>query len=225
MAEAAPAPAPAEKPTFAAEPVSLLNQPPPAEPPKEGEPPAEPPKEGEPPKEPKPGEKPPAPTPIDLAAVKLPEGITADDDVSKATMKSVSEIVADTTLSPQDRMQKLVDAYGGLAKAAADSNGKAWESLQDQWQAEVKADPVIGGDKLLPTQQMISKAIDSIGPDSAKAARLALDFTGAGNNPAIVRLLANWAKQLTEGGYVTGTPAKGTPSLAQEFFPNSPDMK
>jgi hypothetical protein len=221
MAEAAPAPAP-DKPTFAAEPTSLLNQPPPADPPKDGEPPKDPaPKDGE-----KPPEKPPeAPPVIDLAAVKLPEGITADDDASKAAMKSASEILADDKLPPQERMQKLIDVYGGLAKAAADSNGKAWNDLQDQWQTEVKADPTIGGDKLVPTQQMISKAIDTLGPDSAKAFRSALDFTGAGNNPAIIKGLAAFAKLAVEGGHVTGAPPKVAPTTAQEFFPNSPEMK
>lgn len=153
--------------------------------------------------------------------VVIPEGMAKDEKA----LGEFATIMNDDKLSPMERGQKLIDLQAGLIKQVSDANTKAWTDLQDQWTKEAKADKDIGGDKLAPTQQMISKVIDSLGPDSAKSFREALDLTGAGNNPAIIKGLAKLAAQLVEGGHVNGNPPKVKQSIQEEFFPNSPEMK
>lgn len=158
---------------------------------------------------------------IDPAKFTIPEGFTRDEDA----IKSLVETLSDEKLAPQDRAQRLMDIHADVVKKVGEANTKAWTDLNEGWIKEAKADPEIGGAKLEATKTTIAKAIDSLGPDSAKAFRQALDMTGAGNNPAIIRGLNKWASQIVEGSHVTGTPPSGPKDTAAMFFPNSPDMK
>lgn len=198
---AAPAvPAPAVAPAVS----SLAAAPPVVEAPKAGEPPK-----------------------VDTAAVfdpkafKAPEGVKIDE----VAVGAFAGVLNDSALSPQDRGAKLLELHNAeLAKVGA-ANTKAWADTTTKWLGEIKADPKIGGDKITATVSTIAKAIDTLGPEGAKAFREALDITGAGNNPAVVRALHAFASRLTEGGHVNGTPPGSRPSTAALFFPNSPEMQ
>jgi hypothetical protein len=88
------------------------------------------------------------------------------------------------------------------------------------WQNEIKADKEIGGDKLPATLQTVSKALDQYGTPGV---RQALDYTGAGNNPEIVRTIYAMAKALGEGGHVNGNPPNGRQGpidAASAIYPN-----
>lgn len=218
----APAPAPAVNPAVAdpaavaavTEPAktpepakSALNQ---VEPPKDGDKPAEPAKkDGEP------------AAPFTLDQLKLPEGLDAKDP----SLTKFAEIVGNDKLSAKDRAQALIDLQAEISKGSSEALTKQWNDTQLAWQGKVKADPEIGGDKLQPTLQMISKGIDGVfGPELGKEFRSVMDFTGAGNHPAVVKGLAKVFATLTEGGHVPGDPSKGKLSTAQVFFPNSPEF-
>lgn len=159
-------------------------------------------------------------TEIDPGKFTLPEGFKADEKL----MASFVGVLKDTKVS-QEVGQKFLDLHANVIKQVSEANTKAWDTTKTAWEGEVKADKEIGGDKLTPTVQSISKLIDSFGAEGAKAFRTALDITGAGSNPAIIRGLAKLAAKLTEGGHVAGNPAKGEKSLGEVFFPNSPEMK
>lgn len=163
--------------------------------------------------------------PVDPATfikdLKLPEGLdTADPALSK-----FAEIVNDSKLSAKDRAQALIDLQVEAAKKQAEGLTNAWNETQLDWQKQVKADPEIGGDKLQPTLQMISKGMDTVlGPELGKEFRTAMDFTGAGNHPAVVKGLAKVFAELSEGSHVPGNPSRGKMSPGQVFFPNSPEF-
>lgn len=169
------------------------------------------------------GEKTPAPAAVDAAKFTLPEGFTADETV----MKSFTDILSNDKLDPQARGQELLNLYASQMKSVADGNTKAWSDMQDQWVKEVKTEY---GDKLEPTRQAISKAIDTFGEKDAKAIREALDMTGAGNNPHIIKAFAKLAEVLTEGGHIKGDPpaklgaSDPNANLGEIFFPNSPEF-
>jgi len=163
----------------------------------------------------------PAAGPFDPKAIKIPDGAKVDEKAVAA----FSEIFNDPKLSSQDRGQKLIDFHNAALKAASDASTAAWTDTTTKWVSEIKADQKIGGDKLPATVATISKAIDSLGAEGAQAFRQALDITGAGNHPAVVRALHAFATLLTEGKHVTGSPPSGQPNTAALFFPNSPEMK
>jgi hypothetical protein len=185
-----------------------------AEPPKtEGEPPADPAKTegaGE-------GEKAPAPEPMkpEDYTLELPEGIAADDPLLTAFLEGAAKGGMDN-----ESVQAVVASLGPKLAEQLAAPMKAWTSLNEAWQAEVKADPVIGGDKLPATIQTVADAINLVStPEEARLAREALTMTGAGNNPAIVRLMHRMATRLTEQRPVQGKSPAEVKSPAAVLYP------
>ena len=150
------------------------------------------------------GEKPAEVPVFSFDALKLPEGVTLPDEAKS----EFSEIVTKNGISTE-AAQAMMDLYAKQAGGAAAAQAEAWKTMNEGWVTEVKADPDIGGDKLPATLQMIAKVLDdpTIGAPGVKEA---LNLTGAGNNPAIVKTIANLARIATEGGrHVAGAANTG----------------
>lgn len=132
-------------------------------------------------------------------AFKVPEGFELDE----AAHKEASEMFRGMNLTQGDA-QKLVDFYSKNTLEAVNAPYDAWRKTQEEWVKQVKADPVIGP-RLNEVTTTISRAIDTLG-DAKLAAdfRAAMDYTGAGNNPAFIRAFYKLAQMVTEGGHVAG---------------------
>lgn len=170
-----------------------------AEPPKDGEKPTEPPKDGE-----KPADKAPEPEPEPIKPedykLDMPEGINRDDPLVAAFLEGAAKGGMD-----DKSVQAVISTLGPKLAEQLAAPMKAWTTLNEQWQAEVKADAVLGGANLPATVQTVTDAINLVmAPAEAQKAREALTMTGAGNNPAIVRLLHSMASRLVEKGAVQG---------------------
>ncbi|MGO9170022.1 MAG: hypothetical protein ACLP56_24415 [Candidatus Sulfotelmatobacter sp.] len=87
-------------------------------------------------------EKPATKAPEEYAEFKLPEGTTLDEQ-SATEFKGLAKEL-DLT---QEQAQKLLDFGGGKIRAQIEAPYKLWAETQTKWQAEVKADPEIGGTK------------------------------------------------------------------------------
>lgn len=82
---------------------------------------------------------------------------------------------------------------------------KAWNDQQAAWQTSIKADPDIGGDKLPAALGHAAGALDAFG---GAELREALNVTGAGNHPAIVRAFVSIGRALADPSKaVFGKPA------------------
>jgi hypothetical protein len=167
-----------------------------------------------------PAEAPPAVTFTDFS---LPEGVTVNE-VSMNTFKDVLS----GELPPQERGQRLIDMH--LAEiqrrdqAAADNQMNVWNETQAQWKEQVKADPELGGNRFNTTLQTCIGAVNRYGGTDAQITELkqALSFTGAGSNPAIIRLINNMAGALKESAPVTQTAAPKQPQTrAQKRYNTS----
>ena len=148
----------------------------------------------------------------------FPDGLKGDD----ATLGRFKDLAFANKLT-QDEAQKFVDLYAESVIEAAGEPYKLWEETQGKWQEAVKQDSEIGGKNYDAMKATCAKLIDSIGGKEAKAIREALIFTGAGNNPDIIRLVYRAAKALTEGRHVAGGPAGGggggPKSAAERLYP------
>lgn len=151
------------------------------------------------------------PDPFDPEKLTLPEGFEAG-----AQFDEFKELAKEAGISGT-HAQKMVALAATAMKANMDKVYGEWNETQTKWVSEVKADPELGGTKLDEVKQTISKLLDNSELSDPKF-REALDFTGAGNNPAIIRTLYRWAQRLSEGGSVPGDPAprKGDGSLSTE---------
>lgn len=158
--------------------------------------------------------------PESYAPFTAPDGYELDEKV----VAGATELFKKHGLS-QEAAQELVDFYGANALSASEAPYKEWADTQEKWVKDVKAEH---GSKLDSTRASIGRAIDQLGPDLGPKFREAMDFTGAGNNPAFVNALAKWASLIGEGssvrgnGPTDGSPPAAKPSMAQALYPALP---
>jgi len=147
------------------------------------------------------------------------------------TLKSAQELFKALNL-PQDGAQKLVDFHLGQIRAATEASSKAYDDMRASWQTAAKADPEIGP-KMTQIKENVGRLYDAIGDAKLVGEfKQIMDLTGAGDNPAFIKVLNKLSSFVTEGRHVTGTqPSKfgqtapGTgerPSTAHALYPNNP---
>jgi hypothetical protein len=126
-----------------------------------------------------------------------------------------------------------VDFYVAKTTESHNQPYEQYQETRQTWRSEINADPDIGGTKLNGVMVSISKLIDSFGDAKvADAFREAMDYTGAGDNPGVVKGLYALAKRLTEGGPVRGSGPSGegqrqpgtpaAPTAAAALYPHLP---
>lgn len=147
-----------------------------------------------------------------------PEGINPDSEL-------VQDFLAGAAKGGMDKesAQALLDVLGPKLAEQLNAPHKAWQEMNANWAAEIKADPEIGGTNLAKTVDTVHRAIALVStPEEATAVKHALTLTGFGNNPVGVRLLHRMATRLVESkGPVTGATAAPVPSLAERLYPSA----
>src|SRR5258707_1164387 len=157
----------------------------------------------------------------------LPEGVKLEGE----TLKSAQELFKALNL-PQDGAQRLVDFHLGQIRAATEASSKAYEDMRSAWQTAAKADPEIGP-HMTKIKENVGRLYDAIGDAKLVGEfKSIMDLTGAGDNPAFIKVLNKLSSFVAEGRHVTGAqPSKfgqqapGTnerPSAAQALYPNNP---
>jgi hypothetical protein len=154
--------------------------------------------------------------PIDPASyeIKIPEGFAENKELLDAFKGTLAEAGF-----PADKAQALFDLGTKQVEAAvaafAESNAKAFNEMVTKWGDEIKSDPEIGGSRSAEVQTTLGRALDEYG---SKEARSAFELTGAGNNPAIVKMIYKMAQALSEGsikpGISPGPRRAATPASA-----------
>ena len=147
-----------------------------------------------------------APEPIDPASyeVELPEGITRDDPMVQAFLAGAAEARLETPA-----VQAVLAKAAPLVAEALAAPARAWAELNTQWQGEFRADPELGGANFDTSIAVIENAISKFGNDDL---RTALQVTGAGNNPHLLRFIHTLAKPHYESTAVGASPAAGSGS-------------
>ena len=143
--------------------------------------------------------KPDAAVPETYADFSLPEGATVD----KSIIDSATPVFRELGLS-QDQAQKLVDWYTKNGENIVKANNDAYESMREGWRNDLKADKDIGG-KLDVVAAEIGKMKQQLPPAVRDAFNEAVNFTGAGDHPAVVRALYEFSKLVNEGSHVSGS--------------------
>lgn len=160
------------------------------------------------------GEKP-AGAPETYAEFTLPEGISLD----RAALEGFTPLAKDLNLS-QEQAQKVVDLYAQkmlpqIQQAFADQKAQMVES----WLQESMKDPEVGGARFDESVSTARKALDAFGTPALKAA---LDESGLGNHPELIRLLANIGKRISEDGTaITRSATAGSRDAAQILYGSS----
>lgn len=200
--ETPPVPPPAAGASPSSPPATALGAPdaPPAAPPAETPAPAETKPADATPAETKPETKD-APAPLDVAALKLPEGVSLAEETVKEYGAIASKLGLDAS-----KAQELLSFYGSAVKREAAAAEAYVNQQRAAWTAEVKADKDIGGPALDGNLAFARRAVQKFG---GPALAELLNSTGLGDHPALVRAFVTIGKALREDS-VAGTPASSS---------------
>lgn len=105
-----------------------------------------------------------------------------------------------------DARAALAEAASRQARAVTDAQAKlqADHAAQvGQWEAAVKADPVLGKPESIAAAL---KGVAAVGDDEFRAL---MDQTGLGNHPAVIRAFLKVGQQIADTPVVKGTPTNG----------------
>lgn len=162
----------------------------------------------------KPGDKgeatPKAPEAYDF---KAPEGV---ESLDAKLVEAFSPLAKKLDLT-NEQAQELVNLAPQIQQRLAEQQAEAWGKQLEAWVGEVKADKDIGGDNLPASMASAQKVMQQFGTPELKEA---LEQTGMGNHPELVRLFVKVGKAISEDGIVAGVSGGGTQSMAQRMFPN-----
>lgn len=158
-----------------------------------------------------------APLPAPVAALTaadlaLPEGFVADEALQTEFLG-----VLNKGLPPKELANELIKLQAKSLTTASEQGSREFETLQGQWRDQCMADPEFGGTKLEQNVVNISKLLDKFGDAEA---RQAFDITGAGNNPAVFRMMSRIAAVLAEPGPIGGLPGANPKTAADILYPN-----
>ena len=171
--------------------------------------PAAPVDEAKPAGAPKPGE----PVKYDL---KLPK----DSLFDAAAIEGIAAFARELDLSPE-AAQKLVERDSRMLDSfAAHIEQQFAEEHKERvanWKKEVKESKDLGGEKYAETEFYAGKAVRMFATPELKAA---LNETGFGNHPELVRLFVKIGKSLSEDSFTTkGAEPRPKTDLAKTLFP------
>lgn len=146
----------------------------------------------------------------------LPEGMALD----QAALDQFTPVARELGLT-QEQAQKLVGLYAGQIQQAQTLAGQAWQQQRGEWQTAARRDPEFGGAKFDENLGLAKRALDQFG---SPALVDALNVTGAGDHPAVLKMFAAVARatgdhKLVSAGASAGPEAMSTAEYyAREVF-------
>ncbi len=132
----------------------------------------------------------------------LPDGI----EVDTAALESFVPLAKQLKLT-QDEAQAVVDYEAKRVKEFTASQETAWNDMQTEWRTATQSDKEIGGPAF---DQSLANAKKFLGAYGTNELVEALDATGMGNHPELIRAFSRAGKAMSEDnlaiGGVSNTP-------------------
>lgn len=154
-----------------------------------------------------------APKEVEYTEFKLPEGFVADPEVTTEFKTAAKELKL-----TQEQAQKLVDMQTKLVTKQDKAIQDQWKATQDEWRSKSESDKEFGGKDFKANVGIAKTALDKFGTPELKAA---INSTGMGNHPELIRFFYKVGKAISEDKVVPGNqrPA-GHQGLAKTLFPS-----
>lgn len=142
----------------------------------------------------------------------LPEGYEPDVD----TLDSFKDFAKSKNLS-QDEAQQLIDLQTKNLEDNFTKLQDEWKNIQKEWREDSEKDKEFGGTAFNENLGLAKKALDEFGN---KELAEALEVTGMGNHPELIRFLVNVGKKMAEDGVLrSGADQRGDKTPAEILFP------
>lgn len=142
----------------------------------------------------------------------LPEGVT----LNEALLEEATPVFKELNLT-QEQAQKLVDIQVRNQQTAYKAQVDAWELTTQNWKRAAETDQEYGGATFKDNLAVARRALNEFGTKELKEA---LDLTGTGNHPEILRFFYRVGKAISEDKVRVGNPSSGSKSAAEILFGN-----
>jgi hypothetical protein len=119
----------------------------------------------------------------------------------------------------QTQAQALVDREARLRQTWQDGQAALLEQKQAEWLASAKADKEFGGEGFAKNSELAKRVVHRFGSEALKQA---LEESGLGNHPELVRLLVRIGSAMGEDTLVTGAPSGKGPTAPEDVLYGKP---
>lgn len=150
--------------------------------------------------------------------LKLPEG-------SPLNAKRIEEISAEAKANgwSNEQAQKALERESQAVATFAQAQQQQIKQQVEQWKTDFINDKEIGGDKANESAEYAKRFVARFGSQKLKDA---LDSTGLGNNPELIRMCAAAGKLMVDDKFVhSSAPAKADKSIGEVFYPTMYEKK
>jgi hypothetical protein len=134
--------------------------------------------------------------------LKLPDGASVDPAIVERTA-ALARTLGLSNEAGQQLLDKTVAEASAPLTAFLEANkpgeGTAWKARVGEYETQAKADPEIGGPKFDASVEKAQQVLAKFGTPGLKQA---LDTTGFGSHPEVLRLLAKIGGAMSEGSLV-----------------------
>ena len=145
---------------------------------------------------------------FDVSELQAPDGFEMDEETLKAAEPLFKELGLD-----KDGAQRLVEFYAERVAAQGESAAAALAETTNGWMETIKSE---WGDKFDENVSVAAKAVD-LGGDEL---REALNVTGAGNHPAVIKFFHQIGQQLSEDGFQGSKPQASDADWMDGLYPS-----
>jgi len=147
---------------------------------------------------------------------KAPDGVQLDEALVGEFTPIAKELNLDNA-----QAQKLVDLYTKTRAADTQKLYDAWAQTHEKWSGEAKADKEIGGANFEANVAIAKKAINEPSLGGGKALVEALNLTGAGNHPEVIRFFYRVGKLMSDDKFDTGKgQSNSSEDKAKALYPS-----
>lgn len=147
---------------------------------------------------------------------KVPDGVELDEALVSAFTPLAKELNLDNASA-----QKLVDLYTRTRAADTQKLYDAWAQTHEKWVGAAKADKEFGGANFDASVAVAKKAMTAAALGGGKDLVEALNVTGAGNHPEVIRFFYRVGKLMADDRFDTGKGQATTPAdKAKVLYPS-----
>ncbi len=146
--------------------------------------------------------------------LKLPDG----SPLNAKAIEEVSAFAKEKKLT-QDEAQAVLERESARLASYVDAERETLAQKQKEWVETIKNDKELGGEGMNKTIEMAKRVVDRYGSDSLKKA---LNDSGLGNHPELVRFVSRIGKAMSEDQLVLpGSQSTGKKSMEDIFYPKT----
>ncbi len=150
------------------------------------------------------------PKPPDKYELKLPEGSLLDPSATER----ISAYAKEKGLS-MEAAQEVLNRENQAVTAHHESQLKQVDVIKTQWVKDAEADKEIGGEKFKENIELAKRVIDKFGSDAFKTA---LNETGFGNHPEVIRIFTKIGRLMGEDKLVMAKSQAGSKTMEEVFY-------